>query len=81
MYHVPRVRQADPIFATMGFDDRPCLIIGYVTSPDSVQFQQHLNPGGDSRACRLHPPLGEVMACGSQPAAGVAYYINFKSLG
>ena len=55
VYHVPRVREADSISATMGFDYCPCLVIGCVTSPVSLQFQQNLNPGGDSRAGRLHP--------------------------
>src|SRR5262245_41594177 len=55
MNHVARVRKADSVPATMGFDDCSCSIIGCVTSPVSLQFQQNLDPGGDSRARRLHP--------------------------
>jgi hypothetical protein len=55
MYHVPRVRKTDSVSATMAFDYSPRLIIGCVTGPVSLQFEQNLNPGGDSRTRRLHP--------------------------
>jgi hypothetical protein len=81
MNHVPRVRKADTISTAMGFDYRPCLVIGGAPGPVSLQFEQNLNPGGDSRAGRLHATKGEVMARRCQPATGVAYYESAKSLG
>lgn len=78
MNHVSRIREADAVAAAIRFYDGACTVVGALSSPVALEFEQHLNPARHDCGGCLHAPKREIVALGRNAAARVADDEDFE---
>src|SRR5271170_1313896 len=72
MNHVSRIREADSVAAAIRLYDGAGAVIGILSGPVALEFEQHLNPARHDGAGRLHTAKREIVALARETAARIA---------